>query len=203
MKSTASLLVSAAIFCLSSAAQADSVTFENIVGPSIFPFAASAPLVYSFTGYTATFSGGTVLTGESNQTTDNSSVYATTNLVDGTGYHNPLTITFSAAIQNLQLDILNALAGSYELADNAGHVFDFSLATTGGSLQTVGFAATGTVVTITSLNAPSYPAGQYDFAIDNVTFNQPLTAAVPEPGTYALMALGLGAMGFVARRRKV
>jgi hypothetical protein len=35
--------------------------------------------------------------------------------------------------------------------------------------------------------------------IDNVTFG--ITAAVPEPETYALMLAGLGLVGFVARRR--
>ncbi len=38
----------------------------------------------------------------------------------------------------------------------------------------------------------------YGGSLDNVS----LTAAVPEPGTYALMVTGLLAMGFVSRRRK-
>lgn len=38
----------------------------------------------------------------------------------------------------------------------------------------------------------------YGGSLDNVS----LTAAVPEPGTYALMAAGLLALGFIARRRK-
>ena len=32
--------------------------------------------------------------------------------------------------------------------------------------------------------------------------SQTITAAVPEPETYALMLAGLGLMGFIARRRR-
>lgn len=40
-------------------------------------------------------------------------------------------------------------------------------------------------------------------AYDNVTFGSATpTPAIPEPSTYALMALGLAGMGFVARRNK-
>lgn len=39
---------------------------------------------------------------------------------------------------------------------------------------------------------------------DNITFGSatPIVAGVPEPSTYALMALGMAGIGFVARRRK-
>ncbi|MCV2370653.1 PEP-CTERM sorting domain-containing protein [Roseateles oligotrophus] len=41
----------------------------------------------------------------------------------------------------------------------------------------------------------------HGLAIDNVSLTV-MTAAVPEPSTYALLLAGLGAVGFVARRRK-
>ncbi len=44
----------------------------------------------------------------------------------------------------------------------------------------------------------STAAGQ-SFAVDNVSLN---VTAVPEPETYAMMLAGLGAIGFLSRRRK-
>jgi hypothetical protein len=137
-----------------------------------------------------------ILTGESNQTTDDSNVYATSVFGDAS-LTNPLVVTFSQPIQNFQIQILNAYSGNYEVYDNAGNTDFFSLASTGGSIQTVGFAATGTVVDIAYLDDPT----NWDFAIDNVTFNQPL-GGIPEPSTWAIMLMGFGGLGVAMRSRR-
>lgn len=68
---------------------------------------------------------------------------------------------------------------------NSNHVWQmFSHTVKGTGSDTVSFMAGGLQDT-------------YGGSIDNVS----LMAAVPEPGTYALLAAGLAAVGFVARRR--
>jgi hypothetical protein len=37
------------------------------------------------------------------------------------------------------------------------------------------------------------------FAIDNITYN---VSAVPEPESYAMLLAGLGALGFIGKRRR-
>ncbi len=59
-----------------------------------------------------------------------------------------------------------------------------SLAATGGDL-------------ITGMTFRSVDGTGYAFEVDNLRL-----AAVPEPGTYALLLAGLGAIGFVSSRRK-
>lgn len=44
--------------------------------------------------------------------------------------------------------------------------------------------------------------GDGGFALDNVVLNSPMAAAVPEPGTWALMLVGFGAVGVSMRRRR-
>jgi hypothetical protein len=67
---------------------------------------------------------------------------------------------------------------------NVWQQFEFDVIGTGG-LDTLKFAAGGTAQT-------------YGGSLDNVS----LVAAVPEPETYALMMAGLGAVAFMARRRR-
>jgi hypothetical protein len=168
-------------------------------GPSTF--AAAGPtqtLVYNLGGVMATFTGGVILTNETSQTTDNTNVYATASFGDPT-LTNPLVVTFDQPIHNFQLDILNAILGDYTLADNAGHSVNFNLPTTGGSLATEGFAAAGTVVTIT-YNGPGVTGASFDFAIDNVRFDEPLHLT-PEPGSIMMFGVGLVALGTLRLRK--
>jgi hypothetical protein len=67
---------------------------------------------------------------------------------------------------------------------NVWQQFEFDVTGTGG-WDTLKFAAGGTAQT-------------YGGSLDNVS----LVAAVPEPETYALMMAGLGAVAFMARRRR-
>ncbi len=100
---------------------------------------------------------------------------------------------------------LGAIDGSYSFADSnagngvAGYTFTVSadeqdyvngLLAAGGSGTTLALEAT--------LSAGSFSGGPETFLVYNIGS----VAAVPEPGTYALMLAGLGVMGWVARRTK-
>ena len=58
-------------------------------------------------------------------------------------------------------------------------------------------AAAGTVITSLEFRSP-----ENAFEVANFTLTPLTITPVPEPETYALMLTGLGAIGFVARRRK-
>lgn len=73
----------------------------------------------------------------------------------------------------------------------------------GGVIGTSGFSANlnvGTTYIFVTTGFENFDAGAYANSISGA--GNVITAAVPEPESYALMALGLGVVAFAARRRK-
>jgi hypothetical protein len=176
------------------AANAFIVNFEDQSGPPTFG-APNQTLTYTFPGVTATFTGGTILTNATNAPADETSIYGSASCCNS----NPITITFSTAVDNFFLDILNGntIDETYTIADNVGNSASFVIPPNFNSgLQFYSIPATGTVVTITS----AATGGFYDFAIDNVGFDQ-ATPGTPEPSTWAMMLLGFAGLGFAGYRK--
>jgi len=112
------------------------------------------------------------------------------------------SVTSSAVVLNNQ-SVFNITGATYSLwsGDGAGAGVDTLVAT---------FALDGT--TGNTFNSQALAVGNYFYKVTgNVTgafgglyslTSTLVTAPVPEPETYALMLAGLGAVAFVARRRK-
>jgi hypothetical protein len=132
-----------------------------------------------------------ILTDATNLPADETSIYGTAGnaanigVSVGTGFTNPLTVTFPVPINNFFLDVLNGnVEGvTYKVADNNGNSNTTTLAPNlSGGNEVVGFAATGTVVTIAATTGQSTPGGMtWDFFVDNITFDEPLPTTTPEP----------------------
>ncbi len=171
-----------------------------------------------------------MLDGATNLPADETAVYGTAGnaaslgiTTIGTGFTNPMTITFPQSIQNFFVTVLNGntIPVSYMVADNAGNSATYLIPSNlSGGGQTIGFAATGTTVTITALTGQSVGGGiAWDFFVGNVNFNQPLPtglaptsttgtgitppgspspAATPAPPSLVLALAGLAAAGICA-----
>jgi len=90
------------------------------------------------------------------------------------------------------LDATGTLLGSIDLPINGPGVGPGGIYSN-WSVGALGFA--GTAMSIDFSGTANY------IAYDDVTFGS-VTPGVPEPSTYAMLALGLAGVGFVARRRK-
>jgi hypothetical protein len=191
-------------------AYATSVDFEDLSGPSTFAEVAS-PGAQTITEGIATFSGGVILTAATNLPADETSIYGTADFANTLPQYtnpvsNPLTVTFTSPVTNFFLDVLNGntVNVNYTVADNAGHSQTFNLApNTNSGVSTIGFAATGTIITITAGPADGGCCA-WDFFIDNVHFNEPLppNLQTPLPAALPLFASGAGVLGFMGWRRK-
>jgi hypothetical protein len=151
--------------------------------------------------------GGALFDGIANLPADESVVYGTAGnasdigVTTGSGFTNPLTITFPIPITVFSLDVLNGNTVSvrYRLSDNRGNSASFDLAPNfSGGLQHIGLSTTGTVVELDAATGQSTSSGiTWDFLIDNINFN---AVGTPEPASALLIGTGLIALGFARRK---
>jgi hypothetical protein len=103
--------------------------------------------------------------------------------------------TFTATFSNLT----NAFSFA-NVSASSGTARAFGAA--GNLLQSISFSAFPATFhfNVSGIKSVSFaPAGGY--GVDNFAFDNP-TPAVPEPATWAMMILGMGAVGFAMRRRQ-
>ena len=216
MKTPATLCTIAALAALATAGAANAAT-ELVVNGSFEDNVIATPWapVSSVTGWTSSASGSSAFEIQKGATQG------------GLGGFNPVAAN---GVQYLELNTDRPTSISQSIATTAGGTYALSFAysgrpdTPGGANSLMNVYWGSTLLTPTALSgntggtwqsfsqnvtalgastllrfesvgpvsAPTY--GSY---LDNVS----VTAAVPEPETYAMMLLGLGLLGFVARRK--
>jgi hypothetical protein len=156
-------------------------------------------------GAVATFAGGSVLAASALPGSAMPPGTIGNYLSAGPTASEPATVTFTTVISAVSFlwgspDVYNSLT----VTDSSGGVTAFTAADfftpANGNQGVAGYVEFAGVAgaTITSLVFNNVPAID---AFETANYSV-IAAPVPEPETYALMLAGLGAMGFVARRRR-
>lgn len=183
-----------AVICLLSRTLGNATTIDfeaqGSAAPSAFNNKLNSPLTIGIT----TFTGGELLKNETFGApgADTTVVYATNGF--GTGYTDPLVITFAQAVSNVSLLVTNETPDTYTLSDDLGNLVTLSV---GNNVsQTLSLSDAGAMqITIRTVS----PVG-WDYAIDNVSFAA--AAVAPEPLTTAPVAASLLAFLLVLKKQR-
>ena len=149
----------------------------------------------------ATFAGGQLV-----KTTDDfidpavgdlTAAYTTFDYITTLHTLNPLTISFALPVSAVSFELVNNIAGDYQIITNLG-TQTFTLGDNANQL--IALSGVITSVAIKYLSSPTV-GPFYDFAVDNVSFEP--AAAVPELQAWIMTIMGLGMTGAVLRRRRV
>jgi hypothetical protein len=116
------------------------------------------------------------------------------------GDRKTLTVDFDSAQGAFGFDT-NTLMGtafSIRIFGTSGLLYDETLAVSGPAF--FGFASSEMNILSAEIAGN---AASFSFALDNFTFNGgPVSGAIPEPSTWAMMILGFGTAGSLMRRRR-
>lgn len=209
MTKVTGLLATTAMLAIGAPAAAATVTFESLAGRAAFNTSA----VLTEAGYTLTYApaaGGFFVVGSPPNCTP-ACVTNGTNAFYSYNFssYNSDTLTITSTDGGLFSLSSFAAATTFTTINRA-----LSLSVTGvgagGPVNAVFFRAGGAADTFTAFSPTGFTnlssltfaaapgATSPEFALDNIVLN---AAAVPEPASWAMMILGMGAVGFALRRR--
>ncbi|MCB4810823.1 FxDxF family PEP-CTERM protein [Methylovorus menthalis] len=189
-------LITSLALLASVAANAATDTYGNLLAGSFTPSSSFATLTYSNVGNVYTFT----LTAN-----DLNSLFTTDAFIGAIAVDSSVTPTVSNVTGDSPVSVASG--------KGPGGGFDFRFDLTGpkNARLTSGESVTWTA-TFASASSVELSASSFALHVQGLTKAQgdsawytagtPGVSAVPEADTYAMMALGLGLMGFVARRRR-
>lgn len=116
-----------------------------------------------------------------------------------------LTLTFANAVSSVGAQIQRNFFGSFtgQIAVNGGALGTFTRVGNSNGANNNSAIFLGVRSDAADITSITYSlVGDSDFAINGLSLSSEVNGAVPEPGTWLLMILGFGMIGFAMRARK-
>lgn len=210
------LLLAAALVLGANSAHAVTFNFaeQGYFGPPNFLGTYARDITHTIGGLDITFSGGAVLSGLFWPT---GPAYGTASVPSEyfylPGASHPMTISFSKPVVNVAFDLFAGLAANtfFDIDADTGESLNRPLGPNYyNGYQRVAFSSTLNSFTLFQ-HAYGYRAGEFDFFVDNVSFDLAQTggaggggsvSAVPVPAGFPLLAAAFAALGALRRRKR-